>query len=459
MSPRCLRLAALLAAATLTSAGCSDDLTSADASELEESAGGVGPGGICHGEDGTRLPTAPRSARVDLNKPSFADPLDVTNPLFPIGQLTRVLLLGTVDGFPFRVETTLLPQTRTIDLRPRPVETLVSQYLAILGGRIHEVALDFYAQDDDGAVWYAGEDVFNYEAGVIADTDGTWLAGQDGPIAMIMPANPQVGNVWRPENICGLVFEEVTATATGVTVDGPRGAVPGALVVEELHMDATLEDKIFAPGYGEFSTGSGANLEAVALAIPIDALATPVPAELLTLSSGAEAVFEAAEAGDWIVAAAAAGTMAAAWNTFAAGTHPPMLEAQMNDALAGLAAEVTDKQTAAAREASIQVARASLDFQLRHRPVAEIDLDHLDLWARQLVVDLAAADLAGVLSDVAIMKWIRDRLAGDVTVAALGQLDARLNELRANATARDMAGTTGAAGRLRAMVAGIRIEG
>jgi hypothetical protein len=37
------------------------------------------------------------------------------------------------------------------------VDTLVSQYAAFLGGRIHEVASDSYAQADDGSVWYFGE--------------------------------------------------------------------------------------------------------------------------------------------------------------------------------------------------------------------------------------------------------------------------------------------------------------
>ena len=46
------------------------------------------------------------------------------------------------------------------------VETLVSQYVAYLGGRIHEVAYDLYAQADDGSVWYFGEDVFNFADGV-----------------------------------------------------------------------------------------------------------------------------------------------------------------------------------------------------------------------------------------------------------------------------------------------------
>ena len=104
--------------------------------------------------------------------------------------LASVVLNGTVDGKPFRTETTLLPDARIIKWSPgQCVRTLVSQYFAYLDGRIQEVALDFYAQADDGSVWYFGEDVYNYRHGVVADTSGTWLAGKEGPAAMIMPAD------------------------------------------------------------------------------------------------------------------------------------------------------------------------------------------------------------------------------------------------------------------------------
>ena len=79
----------------------------------------------------------------------------------------------------------------------------MSQYVAFLDGRIQEVAYDFYAQADDGSVWYLGEDVFNFADGAIVDTHGTWIAGKDGPGAMIMPADPQIGDTYRPENIPG----------------------------------------------------------------------------------------------------------------------------------------------------------------------------------------------------------------------------------------------------------------
>ena len=198
-------------------------------------------------------------------------------------------MLGTVDGKAFRTEVTLLPETRVVEWGGQRVEVLVSQYAAYLDGRIHEIAYDFYAQADDGSVWYFGEDVFNFADGNIVDTHGTWIAGKDGPAAMIMPADPQVGDVYRPENIPGFVFEEVTVTDTDLTVDGPLGPVDGSLLISELHMDGNLEDKTFALGYGEFYTSGGGDVEALALAVPTDSIAEPPPSELESLHRGAMA--------------------------------------------------------------------------------------------------------------------------------------------------------------------------
>jgi hypothetical protein len=72
------------------------------------------------------------------------------------------------------------------------------------------VAIDRYAQADEGSVWYFGEDVIDYVNGAAAFTEGTWLAGRDGPPAMIMPAKPKPGDVFRVENVIGIVFEALT---------------------------------------------------------------------------------------------------------------------------------------------------------------------------------------------------------------------------------------------------------
>ncbi|MDQ3083520.1 MAG: hypothetical protein M3Q77_01745 [Thermoproteota archaeon] len=123
------------------------------------------------------LPTKPESQRVDLVIPSFSNPTNITNPLFPISKLHSAVLLGNIDGALFRAETTLLPETRVVDLNGTKIETSVSQYTAYLNGRIHEIALDLYAQADDGSVWYFGEDVYNYKDGIVKTLRAHgWLA-------------------------------------------------------------------------------------------------------------------------------------------------------------------------------------------------------------------------------------------------------------------------------------------
>ena len=64
------------------------------------------------------------------------------------------------------------------------------------------------------------------------------------------------------------------------TLDGPLGPIEGGMLASELHMDGSTEDKFFAPGYGEFSTSGGGDVEALALAVPTDAASGSMPPEL-----------------------------------------------------------------------------------------------------------------------------------------------------------------------------------
>ena len=216
------------------------------------------------------LPLAPESKRLDLEAPTFSNPTEITNPLFPVSDLHSVVFSGVVENKPFHTETTLLPETRIIEWSEgQQVEALVSQYVAFIDGRIEELALDYYAQADDGSVWYLGEDVTDFNADGLSDgTAGSWLAGREGPPEMIMPADPQVGDVHRAENIPAIAFEEVEVKTIDKTVPGPLGPVEGAMVARELHDDGTYSNKVFAPGYGEFFTAHGGEVEALALAVP-----------------------------------------------------------------------------------------------------------------------------------------------------------------------------------------------
>jgi hypothetical protein len=358
------------------------------------------------------LVTAPRSARVDLAEPSFSNPTEITNPRFPISEVTQVIQLGEEAGATLRNEVTLLPETKVVEWNGRQIETRVSQFVAYEDGRVLEVAVDFFAQADDGSVWYFGEDVYNYKDGVVDNTEGTWLAGKDGPPGMIMPADPQVGDVYRPENIPGFVFEEVTVKKADQTVPGPTGPVEGAVVVQELLMDGLLEDKTFAPGYGEFHFGVEAEKELVhmGLAVPTDARPGPVPAELVAVSTGADAVFDAAPSRDWNDISATVDSVNTASHAYRAGDVPTLLAGQLRDAVDELDAAVAARDADTTRQAAIDVGKASLDLQLQFRDPAEVDRDRLELWTRQLEVDEAAGDSGAVAGDQVILDTIRHRI-------------------------------------------------
>jgi hypothetical protein len=445
-------------AAALAAAACSD---SGSSNAADQGSTDAEPA-----SDTPSQPTAPDSQRADLVEPTFSVPTTVDNPLFPISDLHSAILLGNDEGNPLRIETVLLPEPKVIEVGGQKVETLVSQFVSYLDGRIHEVALDWYAQDDAGNVWYFGEDVFNYEDGVVADTEGTWIAGEDGPPGMIMPADPQIGQAYRPENIPDLVFEEVTVKALDLTVAGPRGPVAGAMVGTENHLlEGNYEDKTFAPGYGEFASGVGGNLEALALAVPTDTQPGGVPPELEALSRGAGDVFAAAGSGDWEAATRSLDAMIAAWEAHrASGTVPPLLDVQMGQALDALRGNalmpaVDDRNPEGARDAALDVEMAALDLELQYRPPAEVDLGRLNVWANQLALDSASdeADAGHIAGDVSSIEWVWDRIAHHMDQADADEVARQLEDLRAAADEEDTDAAAEAAPRFVDSVAGLQL--
>ncbi|MEU9655656.1 hypothetical protein [Streptomyces chartreusis] len=421
---------AVLGAVVLTVGACSGGAGNARAGDcvhvVDEQTGETGK--EC-------LPLAPESDRVDLTEPKFTDPTRITNPLHPTAETDQVVMGGQTDGEPFRTEVSTLPDTKTINLGGDKVQALTSQYVAFQGGRVLEVALDWYAQADDGSVWYLGEDVFNYEDGVVADTEGTWQAGRDNaPAAMIMPAHPERGDVYRPENLPGVVFEEVTVKETDRTVDGPYGPVEGAITVHELHLDGSTEDKTFAPGYGEFSTGNGGDLEAVSLAAPTDTRQGPLPTELRTLDRAARAVQ------DGEVTAADLGAVRDAWTAYRdSDAVPELLATQMTRDLDSLDEAVTAKDGQETLAAALRVAQNTSDLRLRYEPVRTVDLDRFALWARQLGIDASAGDEGAVAGDVTSLELVWERLKDGTGGAVAAAVTTDLDAARAAADRKDLA--------------------
>ena len=403
------------------------------------------------------LPVAPDSERIDLATPKFSHPTPITNPLHPTSRVEQVIFGGHVGNKPFRTEVTLLPETKPTPYRGTTIDTALIQYVAYLDGRIQEVAIDRYAQADDGSVWYFGEEYSAFEDGKVTDTEGTWVVDDKTPAALIMPAQPRVGDVYRPENVPEVVFEEVRVDKVDMNVPGPSGNIIGAMEVNELHMDGTREGKIFAPGYGEFSTGDpGGDLEAVSLASPTDRRPDPAPAEFGALSAAVRAVYEAVAVSDADRAKQAATTLDQAWGAALTKDIPPQMASQMKRDLGEMATAVDVKDWRSAQSAALRVAQNELDLRLLYQRVIDVDLARMALWADQLPIDVAADDGGAVLADVAVLERVWERTRHGVDSAAA--VDAALQQLRKAADAEDLPAADGAAAALKQALAGLHVR-
>ena len=359
-------------------------------------------------------PVAPATGgRVDLTIPKFSHGTTITNRLFPITTTKQMMSFGHEGPTVLRQETTLLNRTRTLRVNGQDVQVVVSQFVAHGDGQIVETAIDYFAQADDGSVWYFGEDVSTYENGVVASHNGTWLAGRDGPPGMIMPAHPKVGDVYRPENIPGLVFEETTVKATNLNVPGPSGTIHGAIRVEEHPADGDVETKIYAPGYGEFEATVPASDEHVlsGVAVPTDVRGGSEPIPLNALSDRGRSIYDGAASTslkDLRSVAAAAHT---AWNQLASTKPPALLAANVEGALDELDAALASRKRADIAQAGLHIEFATTDLEMQYTDYREVDHDRAGSWGRQRKLDEAAGDTAAVASDKVIGRSIRDRLA------------------------------------------------
>jgi len=173
--------------------------------------------------------------------PHFTHPTEITNPLYPISLTGQVISLGTEDGKPARNEVTLLPDTKMIAWNGQEDEARVVQFVGYSDGKLIELAYDYFAQADDGSVYYLGEDVSNYEDGKIIDHEGSWLAGKDGaPPGLIMPASPKVGQVFTPEDLPGVVLETDEVLSLTEKATTPAGPIENGVLVKETLMDGSI---------------------------------------------------------------------------------------------------------------------------------------------------------------------------------------------------------------------------
>ena len=182
----------------------------------------------------------------------FSHPREITNPYLPLASLKQDILEGKEGGKALRVERTVKPDIhKTFKVGSQNVEVLVVEDREFENGKLSEVTLDYFAQADDGTVYYMGEDVNEYRDGKVVGHSGAWLYGKQTKVpGVLMPGNPKVGDKFRSEDVPKITTEddEVLSLSEAVTV--PAGTYENCLKIKELPSDGGVEYQILRPGRG-----------------------------------------------------------------------------------------------------------------------------------------------------------------------------------------------------------------
>ena len=228
---------AAAAGGVLLLAACGDDSTTADTTTTTTEA--TAEPVVDPGDGGAYAPA--------LDPANFVDVID--NPYLPLTPGAKWVYEGEDDGETERVEVEVLDETRVIE----GITATVVRDTVYIDGELAEDTYDWYAQDEDGNVWYLGEDTHEYENGEAVNAEGAWEYGKDGALpGIVMLANPQVGDAYRQEYYEGEAEDMGEVLEVGLTKElGPR-SYEDVVVTEDWNpLDPeVIEEKSYAPGVG-----------------------------------------------------------------------------------------------------------------------------------------------------------------------------------------------------------------
>ena len=187
---------------------------------------------------------------IAFDKSNFHDPLKIDNKYFPLKPGTIMIYNGTdEDGKSLRDVFIVTNETKDI----AGISTRVVNDSVFTEGKLSEPTDDWYAQDDDGNVWYMGEyttDLTNKKN----LHEGSWEAGVKGARAgIIMLADPKVGQTYEQEFAKGEAEDSGTVLSLNENVSVPYGSFSNVVKTKDfstLEPDI-VENKYYAQNIGE----------------------------------------------------------------------------------------------------------------------------------------------------------------------------------------------------------------
>ncbi|HEX5758102.1 MAG TPA: hypothetical protein VF121_02810 [Thermoanaerobaculia bacterium] len=184
------------------------------------------------------------------------------NPYLQLRPGRQLVLEGEEDGTEVRAEVTMLHQLETIHFTtakgvPRTVVARVMEEREFEDGEIVEVSRNWVARCvETSNIFYFGEEVDDYEDGVLVGHEGAWRAGVDGAQpGLLMPGSFLLGARYYQEVAPDVAEDRGENVRMGFAVSVPAGIFTECVQVDETNPldDPTGEEvdvKVHCPGVG-----------------------------------------------------------------------------------------------------------------------------------------------------------------------------------------------------------------
>jgi hypothetical protein len=187
---------------------------------------------------------------ASFSKSNFHNPLKIDNKYFPLEVGTTFIYKGTKDGQPSSDKFQVTNKVKVI----QGISTREIHDNAFVKGKLSESTQDWFAQDDNGNVWYFGEFTTDIATG---GHEGSWQAGVNGAKAgIIMEAQPKVGDTYNEELAKGVAEDKAKVLSLNEKVCVPFGCFTHVLKTKNFTPlePNSVENKFYAPEVGSIKT-------------------------------------------------------------------------------------------------------------------------------------------------------------------------------------------------------------
>jgi len=196
----------------------------------------------------------PEFALPDFEAATFSDSTNIDNKYFPMVPGSNSVFEGFTEEAGRQIPHSIVFTVTDLTKEVLGIPSVVAYIVDYSDGELVEAEIAFYAQADDGTVWFMGEHPEVYEDGVMVEAP-TWIPGFKGAQAgIVMKAQPELdvpsyAQGWGPA---------VNWTDRGRVVGmGEQTCVPvdcyeDVLITEEFSQSEpdAFQVKYYAPGVG-----------------------------------------------------------------------------------------------------------------------------------------------------------------------------------------------------------------